>query len=104
MTTNTLARLRQQKNMALDRMAELNDRARAESRDLTESERMDYSLKRSWAEELNNAIGLLELESHSPEHLQQESQVAAPAASGQSSSGADYFLGRDRDAPFLFLA
>jgi uncharacterized protein YigA (DUF484 family) len=99
--SKTLARLRQQKNMALDSMAELNDRARAESRDLTESERLDYSFKRSWAEELNNAIGLLELESQSREHLQQESQVAAPVAIGQGSSETDYFLGRDRDAPFL---
>jgi hypothetical protein len=101
--TKTLARLRQQKNAALDRMAELNDRARVANRDLTESERLDYSLKRSWAEDLNSAIALMELESESREHIQQESPAAAPAAGGQSSSEADYFLGRDRDAPFLHL-
>jgi hypothetical protein len=58
----TLLRLRQLKSAALDRMAELNHRAHTESRDLTERETTEYNLKRSFAEDLNGAIGLGELE------------------------------------------
>ena len=47
----TLARLRQSKGAALDHMTELNSRCRAANRDLTETERLDYELRRSWVQE-----------------------------------------------------
>jgi hypothetical protein len=72
----TLLRLRQLKSAALDRMAELNRRAHTESRDLTERETTEYNLKRSFAEDLNGAIGLGELE----QEVLESAPAAAPTA------------------------
>jgi len=80
-------------------MAELNDRARAESRDLNRIRAPGLLVEAILAEELNNAIGLLELESSRAEHLQQEARLPRRWPSAKAPAKTDYFLGRDRDAP-----
>lgn len=92
---NTIDRLRQMKGKALDRMTELNERGRAEHRELTEGESLEYQLKKAWAEDLNKCIATAEAEGIA--WLRQEDPD-----SGNDSMPIDY-AHRDKDAPFLRL-
>jgi hypothetical protein len=58
----TLARLQRQKHSAVDSMEQLNNRAYAQSRNLTEIEALKYRLKKAWAEDLNAVIYLAQKE------------------------------------------
>jgi hypothetical protein len=62
----TLTRLCLRKNELLRRMTNLNELARAENRDLTESEALDFRLGKEQVEGLNSAIFELEHELFTP--------------------------------------
>jgi hypothetical protein len=94
----SLLRLRKFKNEALDRMSELNNRAREGQRDMTEDEDFEYELKKTLAEELNGAIGLAE----EPDEDLQLVPEGIPIEDLPESLQAD-FMRRDKHAPFLFL-
>src|SRR5947209_573365 len=78
----TLERLRQMKKKATDRMAQLNELARAETRELSAAEKLEYDSLKANAEELAASITQLETEQQESAPIAGLAAVVAPLVPG----------------------